>query len=439
LLCGSSDKGLQEKEEARAQRMLLLGTSFLPIYMPETQAEKSVKALLDEYAVRLAEAIEQRTRIVELWKALDTTPILLEASEEPLPPSVFGVSADFPAQLLQPLYRGYIKYGQLRPAPSAIGQSWAEPTLLLGHLMISYDLYALVIPEEKTNLFPDTQKDTWHEFDACAAERNDWLDSIGFDVYQHKFRDGDVGRDQAALSKVRVGLIYEAGITVRKGPSGRVELGLVLRKSSKEEYYDTDLLVSTLQTSGGYLRANSALHASFLRYVGEVDYDWPTRPVTIGPIFDESTEDDYPYDAYCAEYGGNCLLAHSCHHLHEQPAKVLLLRDCFDPEYWGDDDDFEEHEQLMQAEGWVDDSSCAKLLIGASNITFVPSIEEADPVAGAARAGSIAASILGNAMSASPENRISHILIDRVAMTAEAGLKFYEALIDTTRSALINI
>ena len=94
---------------------------------------------------------------------------------------------------------------------------------------------------------------------------------------------------------------------------------------------------------------------------------------------------------------------------------------------------------MKSTQGWVDDILCAKLLFGASNLAFVPTVSDAEPQAGAARAGSIAASILTNAMSAQPENRISQLLIDRVALTAEAGLKFYNKLLETNRASLSNI
>jgi hypothetical protein len=439
LLCGSSDKGLQEKDEARARRMLLLGTSLLPTYMPETQVEKSVVALVEEYAVRLAEAIVQRTRITELWKALESTPITVEASDEPLSPSIYGVSANLPSELLRPLFRDYIQHAQFEPSTHAALESWAEPTLFLGYLMLSYDLYALVIPDEKAHLFPAISKDSRDEFETCSAERNEWLDSIGFDVIQHRFHDGNRGREQKELSKVAVGFIHKVGLSLRKGHRGRVELELHTWRSSKEDNSETDFLVSTFHATGGRGFKNVLLQEKFLPYVRESDYDWPVRPVTIGPAFVEENQDEYSFDAYCEEYGANCYLAENCSSLYGKPTKVLLLKDCFDPEYWDNEDDYEEYRELIRAEGWIKESGCAKLLLGAPNMTFVPSIKEAEPVAGAARAGSIAASILENALSATPESRISQILIDRVALTAEAGLRFHDAVIETTRSALIKI
>ena len=119
--------------------------------------------------------------------------------------------------------------------------------------------------------------------------------------------------------------------------------------------------------------------------------------------------------------------------------KFLLLRDSFSRDFWSIDADFEEYESMKSTQGWVDDILCAKLLFGASNLAFVPTVSDAEPQAGAARAGSIAASILTNAMSAQPENRISQLLIDRVALTAEAGLKFYNKLLETNRASLSNI
>jgi hypothetical protein len=40
---------------------------------------------------------------------------------------------------------------------------------------------------------------------------------------------------------------------------------------------------------------------------------------------------------------------------------------------------------------------------------------------------------------ASSANRITQLLIDKVALTAETGLRFYEAMVDDYRSAINRI
>ena len=61
---------------------------------------------MDEYAQVLAEAIESRTNITELWKVLETTEIGVEGfREDEAEPSPFGDAANFPKQLFDEFFR----------------------------------------------------------------------------------------------------------------------------------------------------------------------------------------------------------------------------------------------------------------------------------------------------------------------------------------------
>ena len=70
---------------------------------------------------------------------------------------------------------------------------------------------------------------------------------------------------------------------------------------------------------------------------------------------------------------------------------------------------------------------------------FHPTIPVSDPIGGVLPSGSMGASLLRNAHSASSANRITQLLIDKVALTAETGLRFYEAMVDEYRSAINRI
>lgn len=428
LLSGSSDKGLQAMEEERAQRMLLVGTSFLPTYMPETQAEKSVKAILEEYAVRLAEAIEQRTRITELWKALDATPLSLKISSDPLPPSVYGVDANFPSDLAQSKYAPLHQHAQLEPALSPVYGAWdAEPSLFLGTLVTGYEILGLEIPKEKSELFPAPLADGTWRFSEVTEQRNAWLESIGFDVEQHTFVDEELGMDQQALTKFRIAYVHNVSLSVRQTAGKKVAIEINIWNSSKEGWFFPDFF---LVGRGGNFSD------SLTRYVQDASYQWPMHVVTVGPAW----PDDYDEDSYVEQYGGNCILTEAAvdNRFHENP-KVLLLGGPSEEEYWADEVDFHEYEKIRYFNGWIDDAIGARILLGAANISFIPSIEYGSPKAGAARAGSLAASIIENAVSAPEESKISQLLIKRVERTAEVGLRFINAMVETSRSALTRI
>lgn len=443
LLSGSRDKGLQEKEEEAALRILIQGTSFLPSYVPATQAEQSIKGLLEEYAVRLAEAIEHRTRITELWQALEMTPVEIDVSHEPLPPSSYGADAVYPSQLLQPHYRGHIKYGQFEPARDIFPDtSWAEPTLEIGYTMTTYNMFALKIPGDKSHLFPDIK--STHENLVCSVEANEWLESIGFDVVEHCFRDELTGCHQAELDKVTVAFIHKVGIGIRKGSQNKVEVEISSWRQNKGPTWDanneeferhSDFFMST-STSGHFLLASQGgAVEKFKKYVTIPEFECPIEKVSIIPQFDDDDPNDFEATT---GYWENCLLVEASDRSQDL-TKVLMFRDCFGADLWEDEDDFEEYEAMKYLHGWVDDPHCAKLFFGASNMVFMPIVSDAEPIAGAAPVGSIAASILENARSAAPESRISQLLIDRVAVTAEAGLKFHNTLLETSRASLANI
>ena len=443
LLCGSRDKGLQEKEEKAALRILIQGTSFLPSYVPATQAEQSIKGLLEEYAVRLAEAIEQRTRITELWEALETTPVEIDVSDEPMPPSSYGGDAIYPSQLLQPLYQGDIKHGQFEPARHVFSDTrWAEPTLALGYTLTTYNMFALKIPADKSHLFPFI-KSTYENL-VCSVEANEWLESIGFDVVEHCFRDELTGCHQAELDKVTVAFIHEIGIGIRKGPQNKVEVEISSWRKNKGPAWDAnneeferhaDFFMSTSISEHWLLVSQGPILENFKNYVTDPDFECPIEKVTIIPQFEDDDPNDFDPTG---RYSENCLLVKGFNRSPDN-FKVLMFRDCFSADLWEDEDDLEEYEAMKYLHGWVDDPNCAKLLFGASNMAFLPIVSDADPIAGAAPVGSIAASILENARSAAPENRISQLLIDRVALTAEAGLRFHNALLETSRASLANI
>lgn len=435
LRSGSNDKTLQLHGENEAVRLLLQGTSFLPSYKPETQAERSLNAIMEQYALRLEEAIEQRTRIKELWKTLEATPVSLDVSVEPMPASVYGSSATCPQELLQPAYKEFIKCGQFKPSTIYADMDWAQPTITIGYLLVVYKVHALKIPNDKIDLFPMS----WEKFEVCANSRNKWLGSLGFDVESNQFLDGEVGKNRAELVPITVGFIHQVGLGVNKGLNGNVQLQLQIWRSTRGDQHDTDFLVSTENYQADYLAVFGNIARHFEKYVNEKE--GPNLPVQVllGPEFDWDNEDEYPYDAWYSDYAIRCYLANSCVHDGGESERFLFLEDSFEVDYWAEENDFDEYHQIIRPEGWLESPRSAKLLLGSSNMMFMPAVRDAEPKAGAAKEGSIAASLLENTLSASPENRITQMLIEKVALTAEVGLTFCEALLERSRNAISNI
>ena len=88
--------------------------------------------------------------------------------------------------------------------------------------------------------------------------------------------------------------------------------------------------------------------------------------------------------------------------------------------------------------GWTENPNAAELLLG-DNIDFVPIFPQSDPIGSVAPAGSVGSSLLQNLRVASEENRITQLLIRRAELTATAGLRFYDAMVDDVRSAFRRI
>ena len=104
-----------------------------------------------------------------------------------------------------------------------------------------------------------------------------------------------------------------------------------------------------------------------------------------------------------------------------------------------DGHDFYEFEETIGANGWTEDRFLARVLLGAEDLRFYPVNSEAKPIAGVLRKGSVGASLLNNLNAKSDANSITNLLIEKAALTAEAGLKFYEAMFADHRSAIRKI
>jgi hypothetical protein len=94
--------------------------------------------------------------------------------------------------------------------------------------------------------------------------------------------------------------------------------------------------------------------------------------------------------------------------------------------------------QRLSECGWSDDPTSASLLIGGEH-RFIPTIANCEPVAGPLRASSLGAGILNNAISAHDTDSVAKLLIEKCALTADAGLRFHEAMVDRYREALRRI
>ena len=79
------------------------------------------------------------------------------------------------------------------------------------------------------------------------------------------------------------------------------------------------------------------------------------------------------------------------------------------------------------------------MLLGAKDYRFYPINEESEPTGQALTVGSIGASLLNNLNATIKENRFTELLIQKAKIRAEAGLKFYEAMLEEHKEAIRRI
>jgi len=75
------------------------------------------------------------------------------------------------------------------------------------------------------------------------------------------------------------------------------------------------------------------------------------------------------------------------------------------------------------------------ILIGTA-ATFRPVLPGCEPEAGALRQGSVGAALLYNALNGTAGNRIADLLVERARLTADACLRFHDAMTETYRDAI---
>lgn len=451
LKCTSNRNDLLERSSQDAVKKMAHGSSFMPTYSPEHSADISVKNLLDEYSKRLSEAIENKTHIVNLWRALDTSPINLEVysddESEEVETSPYGEAAVFPEKLLRPLYKAYITNGRLEPTRNVMNSNieWSEPTLKIGVFAVEYDIRLFCIPSKNHTLFSirSVQDEYTDPDDGCGI--SEWLYKIGFDFKNEELPNLHYGNEGLGWKTFRVSFLHQVGLKVCRGPNNDVEVRLHVwpskRSSSDQFSFLADCLVA--ETSNFDTSALGTLMSEELTYTSNINAQRSVHNLYL-PFPDETghCDQDNDYEDYDPLFISlfSDVLEHSKDT--ETSSGVLAIMPNgwqFDPVHWGDPEAEEEYRGIERADAWIDDLHVSKLLLGTKNIRFYPSIQQSETKGGAARAGSIGSSLLYNASNADEKNRITQLLIKKVQHTAETGLNFVQVLIDKDYEAIERI
>ena len=355
--------------------------------------------------------MKNRTKITELWEVLQNTPIGLEIDQDD--PSPYGEAARFPHSLLTPMYREGVKSGQLTTSSAWTDDDWSKPCLAIGRVSFPVKIRMFCIPEEKRQMFTRNPMDR-----EMSREASEWLQSVGFDLEKMSFPPIGCGDGSFGWQAVNASIFLEVGLSITHDGDAEPKVEIHLWGDLNYAAHPNQ---QVLRSNVAELGANPKMSQHWgLNAIGleclEVIYD---RPFSMSNNQEASAIGLLP----------------SCWQLGSDSVEWTA------PSVWVDDSSSDECDEIYAnnyARGWTDDEFIAKLLM-SEETEFYPSLPDADPIGGVLPSGSIGASLLQNTRMASSTNRITQLLIDKVALTAETGLRFYEAMVNDYRSAIHRI
>jgi hypothetical protein len=458
LLCNSAKKENIEREKQAAVKTMITGSSYAPKHTPLNAAEISAKALLDEYAEALAEAIQSRTKITDLWTILETTNITVEGftQDETVgkEPSIYGQAANFPNRLFDGIFRKPPQRDKPWPSVSQFTtgydyRDWAYPRVRLGYLATTHQIRMFSIPEDQRSLCQNS-----YTADLTIASS---LLTLGFDLNScDRLPDYDFDEHVkgAGWKQVTASIMHEIYIGIRRNHSGNVKIVLSISPLLSQQSYYPDVYlidergIATRTVDPGLSYFDLAKKEKQLidsRFQLSQNRNHGVRNSSHNIEFVEDSEDDYD-GSYTFDFVYNELVDHkknSAEPLFNKKLPIGILPNGWielEQQNWlNDGHDFYEFEETIGANGWTEDRFLARVLLGAEDLRFYPVNPEAKPIAGVLRKGSVGASLLNNLNAKSDANSITNLLIEKAALTAEAGLKFYEAMLEDHRSAIRKI
>lgn len=391
LLAGTNRDEIVQAERMRAVRALVLGSSFSPNFEPSDSGDRTAKSLLDHYASAVCDAVET-TRLGELWKTLETAPFCMEVFDKDeilnAPPSQYGAAADVPTPLLRPFFRDHIVAARFDTQNEWVGTDWSNPTIALGLIAIRSSTRMFAIPPSMRDHFSSRAE----EDDGCISlAAREWLNQIGF--ANGEFPEIEFNpKDELGWRHCQTSSLRRVGLEISKGEDGRPGLQLVMwgdhRVACAWSYLSPESSEQQIANFDGRM--------SQARYV--------------------ELEEGTLFDAICSKPFD---LTHEMDH---PPVMGIMPSEIED----------------YEVQGWTESEEVFGLLTTAQN-PFYPTIPQADPLNGPIIANAVGAALLENARSASDENNIARQLVARARLTADAGLRFHEAMIDAYRDAIRRI
>ena len=436
LLCKSTKPEAIERERLAAVKSLITGSSYSPTFVPSNSADISAVALLDEYAQVLAEAIESRTNITELWKVLETTDIGVEGfREDEAEPSPFGDAANVPKQLSDDMFRKWITSSQFTTDGYKPDDSWAFPSVELGYVATTHQIRMFCIPEKQRALCRGEDIEIVSAL--YAMDFN--FGELGFPEYN--LNDYDEG---AGWKQVTVSIISKLSLRVEKNETGGLKIVISTMPLRSDGAINPDVYL--IHTTPPQTRTRAAQFDLADKEKQLIESGFKSSQMMHHSLansshnsdFTENEDDDYD-SCFAVEFIYDELFNRE---EHNKLLPIALLPEWwieFGEETWLSEEDFFQFRLDIETNRWTEGEFQAKILLGADDIRFYPSNPDAEPIAGVLRGGSVGASLLQNLKAQNEANSITNQLIKKTALTADAGLKFYEAILEQHRSDIRKI
>ena len=108
-------------------------------------------------------------------------------------------------------------------------------------------------------------------------------------------------------------------------------------------------------------------------------------------------------------------------------------------EIWSNEEDFTTFDESRRSAGWTESFFHAQMLLGGKGMRFYPNDSDVEAGGGVLKANTVGAYLFNDLKANGDSENISNSLINKTAAIAEAGLKFYEAMLEDDRAALKNI
>lgn len=405
LLAGNHSVENADSERANAIRALASGSSFLPNYTPRSGAEKSAKGLLDEYRNVLSTAIAERTSIRELWAVLRDAPFDVTALDEEEFDlcDVHAASPQWvPAALMRPMFSEFVE-GAVFDPDAAFPTGWQHPMIEIGQIAFRTDAPLFVLPTDVAEFFKPEAADAdgvippearaWlQEQGAGQRHTNGLMESLPQVEYGER---GEFGWRTASIACMK-----HAGLEVCPSSEGEPTIRLVTWGLADTVAY------TQFHFSQREEEAAIAASAGTLSQVSMADIDGSEIVWVLHAA---------PFEARAPK--------------DPSPRVVGLL-------------DFLWHEDIHLYEllepGWTETPSAASLLLKGEH-QFYPAVPQTEAPPVPIQKGSVGAGLYANLVAAVEENRFDKILIEKAKLTAEAGLRFHEWMVEHSRDALKRI